>query len=1293
GTDEQASRTLQERRARPSIPKAGPAVRVAGTRGTLEPAAPALGRRRARNHGGLGHEKDLPGDDGQSPGVPTSRWKQPSRSTHRETVDRQTPGAGSGSGSTGAGLPPRQEQKLIGHRNPLHDKRLAQTQRREAVRALAQVQSCQQQTEGTDQRDTWAPRRRLKPQLTSFAEKKHEEKAQGLLDDALKQTIYLLVGGVPVWSSKSYTKNANASNSNEFNIIQKKQRRKLERSICFVQMHVVKQSLTEAVRIHDTRIWHGSPESSSASQPKQTRQRPAPARRRACGHLPGSDGYSVPRAINAAKQDRVRVARVPASIRGSVRGLAWGLGFGASAGVQGGCQRGPLSALGTQSASRCTCPAARAALGPGTGSSPPTAAAPGNRNYSVPTHTTRRLTRPGQEGPQDRTSVGAVHGCGEEALARGSPTTPACEGTFRCAFGGQKLIFQKEEELANSLKEKNQSEEGQKEKLRKEALGKRQERLEKEAHVGNAAFVMGHGLSWDMGSRHSQMWVHTGYHAEHTVYTGNVQLATAPGDREEIRKEQVLRSYHVSICLVKAPHSEHVHMLETRVRTLTGEKYKNHHDVIKRHVPALRELGRFRLTCSPASWHLPVGQSRTAAGDSDRCTFTTAQTLGAKFGYGIRARPPLDDLVASTVRMSCFPTGQWASGLHAEHPLGAARFTFRESPRWVRGGPGQSRLPDSMATRCPDRRAAPSAIGGDAAVGPRPGSGRLPGITWPTTVMIKLEGETPAACPQVSAPVGAMPVLPKELSPSCTEVSARSPSSAQLCPRGRLFSTSRVVFIISDPADIRIPPLSEGFRGFETPGDIRLVHAESPGPDGGFALEMKTGLKQGLSKRSQMKTIFNFLEGQSGSLKKNLVLIIEGIKGRGRLATALGFKRGGLSPGLLTQPPRSGPRTDPRSRTERGEKRTGKKAHLGRHIVPGRDQQMPEIKAGSVSSEGRAVEAASPENSSKTTWFPEAPEAAAALEEREQFRLVGFSVTVGDSVHVRFASGTESDVWLRDFWTCGDMDSVATRPASTSAGECSPRCRSLFVLETVCVAWFSFEFLLRSLQAESKCAFLRTPLNIIDILAILPFYVSLLLRGDLPGSLLTCSPLKTPGKAEGLHVSRPHSCPRAPRPPPPPGVTALLLWRREDSPLARRSSASTAGRPGRNRFLLRGGEPRRFSLQGFGALRDQRPPRVTGWGARRPSCWEPRGCGEGRSARRWLGRAVSPPPPRPPDTVPPAALWQALLAVASVAHLGWGPGSGQVPAGLLPHTRQGNPDWRHPCGTALCVSCKTWPEN
>ncbi|NXP79239.1 KCNG2 protein, partial [Ramphastos sulfuratus] len=65
-------------------------------------------------------------------------------------------------------------------------------------------------------------------------------------------------------------------------------------------------------------------------------------------------------------------------------------------------------------------------------------------------------------------------------------------------------------------------------------------------------------------------------------------------------------------------------------------------------------------------------------------------------------------------------------------------------------------------------------------------------------------------------------------------------------------------------------------------------------------------------------------------------------------------------------------------------------------------------------------------------------------------------------------------------------------------GECSGRCRALFVLEAVCVGWFSLEFLLRGLQAPDKCAFLRAPLSVVDLLALLPFYVSLLL--DVPSA-------------------------------------------------------------------------------------------------------------------------------------------------------------------------------------------------
>ncbi|XP_078257894.1 potassium voltage-gated channel subfamily G member 4a [Rhinoraja longicauda] len=58
--------------------------------------------------------------------------------------------------------------------------------------------------------------------------------------------------------------------------------------------------------------------------------------------------------------------------------------------------------------------------------------------------------------------------------------------------------------------------------------------------------------------------------------------------------------------------------------------------------------------------------------------------------------------------------------------------------------------------------------------------------------------------------------------------------------------------------------------------------------------------------------------------------------------------------------------------------------------------------------------------------------------------------------------------------------------------KCSQWCHNMFIIETICVAWFSLEFVLRFIQARSKWQFLRGPLNIIDILAILPYYVSLL---------------------------------------------------------------------------------------------------------------------------------------------------------------------------------------------------------
>uniref|UniRef100_A0A8C4PWL8 Potassium voltage-gated channel, subfamily G, member 2 n=1 Tax=Eptatretus burgeri TaxID=7764 RepID=A0A8C4PWL8_EPTBU len=46
---------------------------------------------------------------------------------------------------------------------------------------------------------------------------------------------------------------------------------------------------------------------------------------------------------------------------------------------------------------------------------------------------------------------------------------------------------------------------------------------------------------------------------------------------------------------------------------------------------------------------------------------------------------------------------------------------------------------------------------------------------------------------------------------------------------------------------------------------------------------------------------------------------------------------------------------------------------------------------------------------------------------------------------------------------------------------------------TVCVAWFSLELTLRFIQAPDKCQFARSPLNMIDVIAILPYYVSLII--------------------------------------------------------------------------------------------------------------------------------------------------------------------------------------------------------
>ena len=58
-----------------------------------------------------------------------------------------------------------------------------------------------------------------------------------------------------------------------------------------------------------------------------------------------------------------------------------------------------------------------------------------------------------------------------------------------------------------------------------------------------------------------------------------------------------------------------------------------------------------------------------------------------------------------------------------------------------------------------------------------------------------------------------------------------------------------------------------------------------------------------------------------------------------------------------------------------------------------------------------------------------------------------------------------------------------------------------FGLETACIIWFTFEYIMRLISSPDKLAFIRSFLNLIDVVAILPYYITLPMKSSKASSL------------------------------------------------------------------------------------------------------------------------------------------------------------------------------------------------
>lgn len=83
---------------------------------------------------------------------------------------------------------------------------------------------------------------------------------------------------------------------------------------------------------------------------------------------------------------------------------------------------------------------------------------------------------------------------------------------------------------------------------------------------------------------------------------------------------------------------------------------------------------------------------------------------------------------------------------------------------------------------------------------------------------------------------------------------------------------------------------------------------------------------------------------------------------------------------------------------------------------------------------------------------------------------------------------------------CFGNESYASKVANSSLHESNcyeSKPHELWhTIEAVYVAWFTYEYVMRLFSAPNLCKFLKSPIGLVDILAILPYYITLISRGS-----------------------------------------------------------------------------------------------------------------------------------------------------------------------------------------------------